>query len=259
MFEQLDHSRRGRLGSNTEWLTWGKTDPLWGVAAVQGKRRGDAAPWQDDDFYELGAGDWTSYWRMWKQYGVNRGACLEIGCGAGRMTQQLARCFGAVHATDVSPQMVEYARGHVDPNVEFHVTDGATVDLPASSVTAAFSTLVFRHFDHVEDATAYFREIYRVLAEGGSVLIELPVHTWPSPNPFFTVAFRLEKSLGNARAAYRRFWLKRGRGKPFFRRRTYDLYWLLDTLGGIGFKDVEVRNVHIAAINDRHWCVLARK
>src|SRR5919198_2975144 len=35
---------------------------------------------------------------------------LEIGCGIGRMTKFLAQAFGEVHATDVSPEMIEMAR-----------------------------------------------------------------------------------------------------------------------------------------------------
>src|SRR6266849_3636698 len=108
------------MRSNIEWRTWGKTDPLWGVAACEGKRRNGASPWTDPEFYELGAGDWKDYSRHWEQYGVDRRSCVEIGCGAGRMTQQLAGFFGSVHAFDVSPEMVEYARSHSAPGVEFH-------------------------------------------------------------------------------------------------------------------------------------------
>lgn len=252
--------RRATLASNTEWRVWGRVDPLWGVAAKEGRRREDASPWTDIDFYELGAADWEVYRRHWEQYGMDPEACLEIGCGAGRMTRQLAACFRRVHGVDVSEEMVAYARERLGAgNVDFHVTDGASLPLADRSVTAVFSTLVFRHFDSTEDGAAYFREIARVLRPGGTMLIELPVHVWPSPNPLFEAAFRLEKTLGTLRATYRRAMLERGRGRPFFRRRTYEIGWLRETLGALGFASVTVSQIELPAIGDRHWCVLARR
>ena len=32
--------------------------------------------------------------------------CIEIGCGAGRITRALARLFGEVHGVDISGEMV---------------------------------------------------------------------------------------------------------------------------------------------------------
>jgi len=44
-----------------------------------------------------------------------------------------------------------------------------------------FSVIVFLHFDRSEYAESYFRECARVLKPGGSVMIQLPLYTWP-PN-----------------------------------------------------------------------------
>lgn len=248
------------MKSNVEWQTWGKTDPLWGVAACDGKRRTEAGAWTDSEFYDLGAGDWRRYLHYWEQYGLEPDACVEIGCGAGRITRQLASYFRTVHGIDVSSDMIDYARRHInDSNVEFHITNGTSLPLPDDSMSAAFSSLVFRHFDRIEDGTMYFRELSRVLRPGGSMLIELPIHVWPSPNPLFQGVFAIEKRLGTLRATYRRFMLQHGRGEPFFRRRTYEVNWLLDTLRSLGFIDIEIRQIELTAIGDRHWCVLARK
>jgi hypothetical protein len=40
-----------------------------------------------------GESDWQDFLRHWKQYGIDHWACLEIECGAGRITKQLATCF----------------------------------------------------------------------------------------------------------------------------------------------------------------------
>lgn len=248
------------MKSNVEWQTWGKRDPLFGVLSHEGKRRTDARPWTDSEFYELGAADWECYLRHWEHYGITKDACVEIGCGAGRITYQLARHFRTVHGVDVSAEMIDYARQHVgDSNVEFHVTTGAVLPLPDASMSAAFSTLVFRHFDRMADGAAYFRELSRVLRPGSSMMIELPIHVWPSPNPLFEAVFSVEKRLGTLRATYRRFMLQRGRGEPFFRRRTYEINWLLGTLRALGFTNIEVRQIELPGANNRQWCVFAHK
>lgn len=248
------------LPSNTEWRAWARIDPLWSVAAWEGKRRREAGAWTDDDFYSVGAADWTDYLRHWEHYGLDPESCIEIGCGAGRLTLQLAGRFQLVHAVDVSEDMVEYARRRVDcSNVRFHVTSGTALPLPDASVTAAFSALVFRHFDRVEDGGRYFVEISRVLRPGGTMMVELPIHVWPSPNWVAITAHAVQRQLGHWRANYRRFWIARGRGQPFFRRCTYEIGWLLDTLAAAGLSRVEIRQVELSASGDRHWCLLAQR
>jgi SAM-dependent methyltransferase len=129
-----------RLASNEEWQAWGRLDPLYGVAAIPG--RADANPWTDEAFYEMGAIDWNLFRPKWEQYGVRRGSCVEIGCGAGRLTAHLARYFHSVHGLDVSAGMIEYARTHVPANVFLHLTNGLEIPLPADSADAVFSTHV---------------------------------------------------------------------------------------------------------------------
>jgi hypothetical protein len=79
--------------SNIKWKEWGRNDPLFGVAAWPGKQKGGIAPWTDDEFYELGRRDWEIFKKEWKTYGLEEDTCLEIGCGAGRMTMPLTRSF----------------------------------------------------------------------------------------------------------------------------------------------------------------------
>src|SRR5258708_2555315 len=97
------------LKSNTEWKQWGKDDPLWGVASWDGKQKGGASPWTDEEFYALGESDWQDFLRHWRQYGIDTRSCLEIGCGAGRITRQLAKSFDRVYGVDVSEDMIRRA------------------------------------------------------------------------------------------------------------------------------------------------------
>jgi SAM-dependent methyltransferase len=165
-------------GGIRDWIEWGRIDPLYGVATTAGRSRLER-PWTEEEFYAQGAG-WTShYLPVWKRYGVNLESCVEVGCGAGRFTAQLARDFGVVHGVDVAPGQLEYARPHVPANVRLHLGDGARLPLADASVTAGFSVHVFQHFGRLSLAEANFAELYRTLAPGGTIMVHAPLVIWP--------------------------------------------------------------------------------
>lgn len=248
------------MKSNTEWKKWGEIDPLFGVATWTDKARNGASPWVDDEFFALGKTDWEDFKRHWVQYGFNAGTCLEIGCGAGRITKYLAVDFEYVRALDVSDGMIKYARSHIpDSNVEFLVCDGAKVPNAADSFDAVFSSHVFQHFDELREASNYFHEIFRVLKKQGSLMVHLPIYRWPSHDRFFNTLLNIAKGIGNAKAMYYRSRIKRGTWYPFMRRLSYDFDWLYQTLDQIGFADVEFRIIRPRSSKNPHPFVLARK
>jgi ubiquinone/menaquinone biosynthesis C-methylase UbiE len=227
------------LKSNTEWKQWGKDDPLWGVASWTNKQKGGASPWTEEEFYALGESDWRDFLGHWQQYGVSRESCLEIGCGAGRITRQLAQSFDRVYAVDVSEDMIRRARQAVGANVEFSVIDGIDLPQPDCSAKAIFSTHVLQHLDSVDIGYAYFREFFRVLDIGGTLMIHLPLYQFPSgqierPMGLFYAVCR---RLGNVRAD-----VKRRLGKEKIMRRTpYPIRSLNDFLADLGFTNIEFR------------------
>ena len=156
------------------------------MASWQNKERGGSSPWTDQEFYELGQSDWDGFAEHWERYGVDRESCLEIGCGAGRITMQLARYFNQVYAVDVSEQMIDYARRNIArSSVAFHLSNGVDIPLADQSVLSVFSTHVFQHFDSLSLADSYFAEIARTLKPGGTLMIHLPIYrrsaaNWPS-------------------------------------------------------------------------------
>jgi SAM-dependent methyltransferase len=252
------------MRSNAEWVFWGKHDPLWAVASHPGRERAGANPWKDADFYRDGEADWRGFLRHWEKFGINRRCCVEIGCGAGRMTRALARTFERVHGVDVSPGMLEYARSHVtEPNIEFHLGDGQRIPLPDGSVTAVFSTHVFQHFESAPDSVPVFEDVARVLEPGGSVMIHLPLYLYPHPSSRLTRFVRMEyaarKKLADAVAAWKRWQLKRNKDVPLMRGTYYDVQWLYELLLGLGMEEVEFSMVAAQPKAPLHPMVLARK
>lgn len=247
------------MRSDTEWREWGRVDPLWAVSAFPGRRKGEARAWTADELLALGQSDWAAYLRQWRQYGLTATSCVEIGCGVGRMTAGLADTFETVHALDVSPEMIEHARSLVGSDrVEYHLTAGASIPLPESCVTAAFSTFVFQHFNDIGEARRYLAEIARVLQPGGTMMIQLPMHSWPAMRAGFEALYRMRKAVGSARADVRRVAATRLGWTPPMRKLSYEVRDLLAALVGLGFEDVEVRIFQIQSAANPQEVVLAR-
>jgi ubiquinone/menaquinone biosynthesis C-methylase UbiE len=254
------------MKSNPEWLAWGKVDPLFAVATLDGKSKSDAKPWELDEFLRLGTDDWARFCPHWESYGLARGTGLEIGCGAGRMTQAMSATFDNLCAVDISADMIELAKRHVrSASVRFVVSDGSTLPLPPDAVDAVFSTHVFQHLDSVEEGTAYFREVFRVMAPGATAMIHLPAIAWPK-GPFRRLHERLhalQKRLGGVRANFYRLLSRlRLRKRPIMRITSYELGRLERTLRELGFVDVEMRMIFggpMAAHQMFHTFVFFRK
>jgi ubiquinone/menaquinone biosynthesis C-methylase UbiE len=265
------------LKSNIEWKYWGATDPLYGVSSVPGRGRRGSNPWTDTEFYSRSESEWRQFHKQWEHYGIKTDACVEIGCGAGRMTGYLAKVFRVVHACDVSAGMISYARRHCDPGVvQFHVSNGRSLPLASESVTAAFSTIVFQHFDIPEDGLLYFRELSRVMLPGATFMLNVPLYHFPNgpaAGILVPAAYWVVRRLAGARATCKRtvLWL----GTKFPRTRLtariiarfggymhstrYSFPWLYGSLINLGFQDVEVWTTYVPTEERCHDFVFARK
>jgi ubiquinone/menaquinone biosynthesis C-methylase UbiE len=232
------------VGSNIEWIFWGKHDPLWGAATYDFHARGDHQAWTDEAFYELGRADWERFRPRWEAYGMDTSSCLDLGCGPGRITKHMAAVFDQVHGVDVSPDMLAYARRRITaPNVSFHLTDGKRVPVGSATITSVFSAHVFQHFDSTRRAEVYFHEIFRVLQPGGSLMIHLPLYEFPSGSrraaTILRTLYRARQGVKRVRAAYDRFRMRAGHPVRFMTGISYETRWTSATLRRIGFEDIE--------------------
>jgi SAM-dependent methyltransferase len=95
---------------------------------------------------------------------------VDIGCGVGRLTRVLAARARAVHAIDVSAEMLSQARelnAHLS-NVTWHHGDGTTLQpIPDGVADAVVSHVVFQHIPDPQVTYGYIREMGRVLRVGG--------------------------------------------------------------------------------------------
>jgi ubiquinone/menaquinone biosynthesis C-methylase UbiE len=248
------------LASNKEWGKWGELDPLFGVSTWQNKEKDGSNPWIDQEFYQLGESDWKDFSRHWEMYGVNRESCLEIGCGVGRITNQLASYFNQVHAIDVSEKMIEYAKKHISSSsVSFRLSKGVDIPLADQSVFSVFSTHVFQHFDSLSVADWYFAEISRTMKTDGTLMIHLPIYKWPSESRILKKIYAAQKTMGDIRARGKRLLMDYGMAKPLMRGLSYPVEYFYEVLPKYGFDDVEIA-VFVTKINNApHSFILARK
>ena len=133
--------------------------------------------WDPDEFLQSGERDFQHFVEpVIEELGLDPANCevLELGCGVGRMTGALARRFGRVHATDVSPEMLSRARELCPdlPNVSWLLTDGYSLPIPDASLDFAFSFLVFQHVPLKEIILRNVAEMLRVTRPGGGFLFQ---------------------------------------------------------------------------------------
>ena len=208
--------------------------------------------WTPEDFYATGESDWADFRDHWKHYGAGLGGtCVEIGCGAGRITRALATDFDRVIALDVSPEMVERAREAAPGNVEFELVDGTTIPAPSESIDAVFSVIVLQHLETFEDVSAYVADAYRALRPGGSVMLNISMAHKPRTR---LERARIELGIWRSRRG-----LRRGKVHEFVRWREYPWEQVLATLRDIGFSEIQLRQFPVRSNGWQHHFWFATK
>jgi ubiquinone/menaquinone biosynthesis C-methylase UbiE len=226
------------LRTTEEWRARARRDPLHAVASHPGTSENR---WNKDEFYALGRSDWADFRARWMQYaGPLRGTCVEIGCGAGRVTHALSADFERVVGIDVSEDMLALAREVAD--AEYHVVTDATIPIESCSADGVFTCHVLQHFDSRRDVIDALRESHRVLRDGGTIMAHLLVIA----NDEVGVFRRLARE-----ARYRvTLWMRPGRGTTVARRYCpAEVRAMFETAG---FVDVEMCEFRVASNNDPH-------
>ncbi|HZA37564.1 MAG TPA: class I SAM-dependent methyltransferase [Candidatus Baltobacteraceae bacterium] len=91
---------------------------------------------------------------------------LELGCGTGYFTRELARSGADIVAIDVSPELLEIARTNCSaPNVRFEIQNAYALTYSNATFDSVVGSSVLHHLE-IEEAV---REIYRVLKPGGTI------------------------------------------------------------------------------------------
>src|SRR5215471_450799 len=96
---------------------------------------------------------------------------LELGCGTGYFTRELARSGADVVAVDVSPELLEVAK--VDrpaENVRYEIQNAWAMSYPDVHFDSVVGSSILHHLE-IKEA---LREIHRVLKSGGTIYFTEP-------------------------------------------------------------------------------------
>mmetsp|Transcript_7113 Transcript_7113/g.14046 ORF Transcript_7113/g.14046 Transcript_7113/m.14046 type:complete len:330 (-) Transcript_7113:113-1102(-) len=96
---------------------------------------------------------------------------LDVGCGSGELTAQLAKRASHVTGLDSDPQMIQKASQQF-PNLKFVCTDARDFDLGEASFDVIFSNAAL-HWVPPDDVDKAMACIGRALKPGGLLVVEL--------------------------------------------------------------------------------------
>jgi SAM-dependent methyltransferase len=144
---------------------------------------------------------------------------LEIGCGTGYFTRELAHSGAQIVAIDVSPDLLEIAEAqHSAPNVRYEIQNAYAMTYMDGTFDSVIGSSVLHHLE----IKAALREIHRVLKLGGTIYFTEPNMLNPQ--------IAIQKNVP---------WIKRRLGDSpdetaFFR---WQLYRLLEQTG---YRDIRI-------------------
>jgi 2-polyprenyl-3-methyl-5-hydroxy-6-metoxy-1,4-benzoquinol methylase len=96
---------------------------------------------------------------------------LELGCGTGYFTRELARCGADIVAVDVSPELLEIARADCPAeNVRYEIQNACSLGYGEGVFDSVVGSSVLHHLE-INDALG---GVYRVLKSGGTIYFTEP-------------------------------------------------------------------------------------
>ena len=141
-------------------------------------------PYQGElaQLYDAAVPDWPGeiefYRRLVQQTPSARRSVLEIACGTGRVTVQMANARVQITGIDLSSEMLDYARTkstHL-PNVHWMLADMRSFELGKSFGLAIVPAYSFQLLLTEADQTACLRQIARHLDVGARLALHLENH-----------------------------------------------------------------------------------
>jgi ubiquinone/menaquinone biosynthesis C-methylase UbiE len=234
--------------ASQEWREIAQLDDVFVNIAGQPRH---AERWSEDDFYATGTSDWADFRRHWLHYWPQLGGtCVEIGCGAGRVTQALAADFEHVIALDVSPEMIGRARAVCPENVDFREVGGPEIPLGSGEADAIFSCHVLQHFEDFDAVARSMEEARRTLRGGGTAMVHITLSSYRRS--------RLWRAREELRLRLARRRLRRGVRPAVIRMRTYKHEDVFRLMAAAGFSDCELRAFPVTSNGYVHHFFLAR-
>jgi ubiquinone/menaquinone biosynthesis C-methylase UbiE len=144
----------------------------------------DAARASDEYFREIEERRYSTHYHLrdlFASLAGSRGRLLEVGCGIGVDSIQLAKCGFTVTAVDLTENALQVAKEfaeHRDVEIDFQLGNAERLEFADKTFDAVYSFGVLHHTPDIEAAVG---EVRRVLEPGGTAYVML-YHTWSLVN-----------------------------------------------------------------------------
>jgi ubiquinone/menaquinone biosynthesis C-methylase UbiE len=159
--------------------------------------------WQDAELFEIFFG--PEYRRFIEQAGTSGPAVLELGCGEGHLTLELARRGHRVTAIDLSAERIERAQAKArDIGKEAQITF-VVADLNIASLPSAAYDCVVAHdsLHHIFDLKHLCDEVFKSLKPNGRFLVMDFVGMGPARRIFAAALYALLPTYQSYREKWR--------------------------------------------------------
>jgi ubiquinone/menaquinone biosynthesis C-methylase UbiE len=114
---------------------------------------------------------WARRVKMLTEFIRPAGTLLELGCGTGYFTKEIAKTGARITAIDISPELLAIAKDSVPyANVSFVEENAYRMTFPDNHFDYVVGSSVLHHLD-IEKAIP---EIYRILKDGGIIAFTEP-------------------------------------------------------------------------------------
>jgi SAM-dependent methyltransferase len=129
---------------------------------------------------------------------ARRRRVLDIGCGTGYGSAELAHTAAAVTGVDISPEAIAQAcSSYAAPNLRFLAASATSIPFPDSS----FDLITcFEVIEHIHDWPSLLKEARRLLSPGGQFIVSTPNKSYYAesrvqigPNPFHVHEFEYDE------------------------------------------------------------------
>lgn len=161
-----------------QWEKLGDSEPYWSVLTDEGFRSKNIEQ-NLEDFYSSGASTASlinSFYRR-SHLETPTGSCLELGCGVGRVTGELAKQFDQVTGVDISKGNLRVARTHLTKIGQDNVNLVQINDIlelnSLSNFDFFFSTIVLQH-NPPPVQIEILDIILKKINKNGGVLFQIP-------------------------------------------------------------------------------------
>ena len=179
----------------------GESDPLYAVLSFR-EARGNR--WDPEAFFQRGREEIELALEHLEAIGLkpNPGRAMDVGCGAGGLTQALCEHFDSVVGIDISQSMIDTAKHYNRHGERCDYRVNTTDDLAQledAQFDFVYSNIALQH-SPPQATMRYIREFFRILKPGGIALFQVPSGPRHEPGSIGAHLYNLK------RGPLRRFW-----------------------------------------------------